>query len=129
MKRLTSCPSSSQAGFTLIEVMAALVIFSMGVLMTINLTDAMSEQLEVAAVRSEMVARARTTLDSLEALGYLAVPVNSVERDFVFGNRTYEETWTVSRYSPLILQVRVEMEPASGTGPTHTLTSYLFGEW
>lgn len=116
-------------GFTLIEVLGALVIFSVGVLMTLNLADTMGDQLELAAVRSEMVARARTTLDSLEAIGYADLTLTSVSRDFTFGGVAYEETWTVSRYSPLLLEVEVEMEPESGSGPEHSLTSYVFGEW
>jgi prepilin-type N-terminal cleavage/methylation domain-containing protein len=116
-------------GFTLIEVLGALVLFSMGVLMTLNLAGTMGDQLDRAALRSEMVARARTTLDSLEAIGYAGLPLGSVSRDFTFGGVAYEETWTVSRYSPLLLEVAVEMEPESGSGPVHSLTSYVFGEW
>jgi prepilin-type N-terminal cleavage/methylation domain-containing protein len=119
-----------RAGFTLIEVMGALIIFSLGVLMTLNLTDSLSEQLARAAIRSEIMARARTSLDSLEAEGFGGVSVGSVQRNFTAHGRSYRETLQVSSFSPLVLQVTVAIDPVSGVrGPSHSLTSYLSGDW
>lgn len=119
-----------RAGFTLIEVMGALIIFSLGVLMTLNLTDSMSEQLARAAIRSEIMARARTSLDSLEAEGFGGVALGSVQRDITVRGRSYRETLQVSSFSPLVIQIIVAVDPVSGArGPSHSLTSYLSGDW
>lgn len=121
---------TSRAGFTLIEVMGALIIFSLGVLMTLNLTDSMSEQLARAAIRSEIMARARTTLDSLEAEGFEGLSAGSLQRNLTVHGRSYRETLQVASFSPLVLQITVAFDPVSGArGPSHSLTSYLSGDW
>ena len=60
-------------GFTLIEVIAALVIFSLGVLMVLRLTSALTAQMEYAATSSELVVRSEEPLDSLEALPFTSL--------------------------------------------------------
>ena len=119
-----------RGGFTLIEVLGALVIFSLGVLMTLNLTGAMSEQLERAAIRSEIMATARTHLDSLEAEGFGGIVLGTTQTEITVRGRSYRETLRATSFSPLVVQLVVEVEPVSGTrGPRHSLTSYLSGRW
>ena len=73
-------------GFTLIEVIAALVIFSVGVLMVLQLTTALSRQMEYAATASELVVRSEERLDSLEALPFTSlVPGTTVDTITIHG--------------------------------------------
>lgn len=116
-------------GFTLIEVMGALVIFSAGVLMTLSMTDTLAEQLNRAAVRSELVARARTAMDSLEAEGYASLAPASRVGSVTVRGREFRESLEVQPYGPLLLEISVSLEPSSGRGPRHALTSYLSGPW
>lgn len=117
-------------GFTLIEVMGALIIFSLGVLMTLNLSDALGEQLDRAAIRSELMARARTRLDSLQAVEFTSLAPNSNQVNFTVRGRSYRETVQVSSFSPLVMQLSVSLEPTGGaTGPRHAVTSYTSGRW
>lgn len=122
--------SGSRRGFTLIEVMGALVIFSVGVLMAVGLSDAMGERLSRAAIRSELIARARTRMDSLQVAGFDGLVTGSSEDAITVRGRAYRETIRVSPFSPLVLEVFVAMEP-SGTvrGPRHSVTSYVAGRW
>jgi prepilin-type N-terminal cleavage/methylation domain-containing protein len=116
-------------GFTLIEVVGALVIFSVGVLLTLSLTDTISDQVERAAVRSEMVARAHTALDSLQAEGFPVLTPASRTGNLTFRGRQYRETVRVSLFSPLVLELSVSLEPTSGRGPRHSVTSFVSGTW
>ena len=60
--------SRSSGGFTLIEVIGALVIFSVGVLMVIQVSGALGTQMRYAGARSELSTMAGERLDSLESL-------------------------------------------------------------
>ena len=124
-----SSVTRTRNGFTLIEVLGALLVFSMGVLMTLNLTDGMSERLSRSALRSEVLVRARAHLDSIEASAGSGLSPSSVERSVTLQGRSYRETLSVSVFSPLVLEVRVTVEPASGPGPRETLTSFVSVPW
>lgn len=121
---------TQRAGFTLIEVLGALLVFSMGVLMTLNLTDGMSEQLRRSAVKSELLAVARTRLDSLEAEAGSGLVPFSQSQTVTIGGRSYSQVLSASSYSPLVLELQVRLEPAGGaSGPRQTLTSYVSESW
>ena len=68
----------SAGGFTLIEVIGALVIFSVGVLMVVSLTGTLSLRMESAAIRSELSVMGQERLDSLEVMDYDALAVSTV---------------------------------------------------
>jgi len=117
-------------GFTLIEVMGALVIFSVGVLMTLSLTDVISRRLDRAAIQSELVARARTVADSVTEEGFGSLVPGSRTTALSFRGRSYDERVEVVRVSPLVLETRVSLEPASGVqGPSYEVRSSVAGAW
>lgn len=123
-------PRRGRGGFTLIEVMGALVIFALGVLMTMNLTESASMRLNRAAVQSELMARARTVVDSLTDLGYVSLPILSQDRTLTIRNISYEESLSVTQFSPLVKRAEVTLEPAGGAqGPRYGLTSFVAGAW
>ena len=126
---MSGSQTKQRTGFTLIEVLGALLVFSMGVLMTLNLTDSMSEQLRRSGVKSELLAVARTQLDSLEAeVGGGLGPFTS-SATITVGGRNYTRTLSASNYSPLVMELQVRLEPSSGSGPRQTLTSYVSESW
>ena len=67
----------SADGFTLIEVIGALVIFSMGVLMVMGLGGTLSLQMERASLRSELALVGQERLDSLELVNYTALTLGT----------------------------------------------------
>lgn len=117
-------------GFTLIEVLGALVIFVVGVLMTLNMTDAASTQLERAALRSELAAMARTRMDSLETVGFSSLAPGTQTRAITVRGQGYREMLEVAPFSPLVVELKVSFEPdGAGSGPVHTIHSYVAGPW
>ena len=57
-----------KGGFTLIEVVAALLTFSMGVIMMLKLTTSLSRSMEHSAVNSLITVEGQERMDSLSAL-------------------------------------------------------------
>lgn len=128
----TPCRGSGPArgGFTLIEVIGALVIFSVGVLMVLNLTGALSRQMEVAAKTSVLVVRAQERLDSLEALPFESLTLGSEQETVSIRGADYVFTATVSEVTGVLYRMDISLVPTvAGTGPTHSLTSYAAARW
>lgn len=120
---------SRVAGFTLIEVIGALVIFSLGVLMVIQLSGALGEQMRYAAVKSELVVRANERLDSLEAEPVETITPGTTTYSLTVGSIPYECTVTVTRVTAVLAQFDVSLAAVGGDGPTHSVTSYNSIAW
>jgi len=117
-------------GFTLIEVIGALVIFSTGVLMVIRLATALSARMEYSARTSAIVARAQERLDSLEALPFDSLTRGTDTDTLTVRGVRYILTAEVTEVTGLLYQIDVELAPsASGSGPSFSATSYSRAEW
>jgi prepilin-type N-terminal cleavage/methylation domain-containing protein len=120
---------SPAAGFTLIEVIGALVIFSVGVLMVVQVSSALGTQMRYAGVRSELAVHAAARLDSLEAEPYASVsPGTSLDTLSVMGIE-YECTVTVAQLTPVLKRIDVTLASTGGEGPSHDVTSYVGASW
>jgi prepilin-type N-terminal cleavage/methylation domain-containing protein len=120
---------SARAGFTLIEVMAAMLIFSTGVLMLLSVTSGLSSSLEHSAISSLITAEGQERMDSLMAVGYPVLSGTSTDTLTYRGIR-YRRNSTVSQYSPLVKKVDVSIAPLSGfTGPSWDASSYKADVW
>ena len=118
-----------RSGFTLIEVLGALVVFSVGVLMVIQVSGALGIQLRYAAVQSEIVVLANERLDSLEATPFDSLTVGQATDVTVVEGFTYGRQTQISEVTPVLYLIVVTMTP-SGTGaPTHSATSYKSAVW
>lgn len=123
-------PSPDSRGFTLIEVIAALVIFSLGVLMVLGLTDALSTQMKYAAATSELVVRAEERLDSLESLAFDSLGLGTHYDTLTIQGVAYLRSHTVSSVTGLLYQLQVDLDPiTTGAGPSYSATSYAAAEW
>ena len=127
----TSCVRTvpCRRGFTLIEVIAALVIFSVGVLMVLRLTSALTAQMEYAATASELVVRTEERLDSLERMPFDSLVAGVTKDTLTIRGRTYVRTTTVSAVTGLLKELQVSLARASGSGPSSTVTSYAAAQW
>ena len=85
-----------RGGFTLIEVIGSLVIFSLGVIMVLQLTGALTRQMEYATKTSEVVARVQERLDSLEALPFDSVTVGTRQDTLTVRGTRYVRNATVT---------------------------------
>ena len=108
----------STDGFTLIEVIGALVIFSMGVLMVIGLGGTLSLQMERAALRSELALVGQERLDSLELVDYTALTVGTTTSSTSIRGETYTWSVTVSDSTAVVRHIAVSGVPSSGSGPS-----------
>ena len=107
----------------------ALLIFSMGVIMVLQLSTALSARMEYSAKTSVIVARAQERLDSLEALPFDSLSLGQdVDTLSVRGVR-YILTAEVTEVTGVLYQIDVELAPSvAGSGPGYAATAYSTAE-
>ncbi|MDX1567702.1 MAG: prepilin-type N-terminal cleavage/methylation domain-containing protein [Longimicrobiales bacterium] len=121
-----------RAGFTLIEVVAAFVIFAAGILAAMNLTGSMAGQVEDAGLRSEVVSAAQERIEELERLPYdsLVVDVGTSTQALTLQGRSYTRTTVITLFNPRTVSLEVTVAPGAGdSGPSQTLLSYAYEAW
>ena len=119
----------STDGFTLIEVIGALVIFSMGVLAVMGLGAQLTLQMEMAALRSELALVGQERVDSLELVDYAALSVGTSTSSASIRGHTYTWSVTVSDSTALIRHVAVSGIPVSGSGPFFKGSAFVDRVW
>ena len=116
-------------GFTLIEVVGAVLLFSVALLMVIQLSASVGEQLDRAAISVEIVSLARERMDSLESVAFDSLTVGADSDTMAVRGRSYSRAWSVSLYSPILKELSVSLSPVGGTGPSYSTASYKAGTW
>ena len=119
----------SAGGGTLIEVIGALVIFSLGVLMVMSLTGTLSLRMETAAIRSEISVMGQERLDSLEVIDHDALPVGFTWAVTEVRGSAYYWVITVSDSTALARHAKVWLLPSSGSGPSFTGATFVTKSW
>lgn len=125
-------PDPGRGGFTLIEVVAALLIFAAGVLTAANLSGALADQVRNAAVRSEVVSAAQERMEQLERLPYdsLLVGVGTGTQSLDIQGLSYTRTTVISYFNARTVSMRVTVAPdGSVAAPSQTLISYQYDAW
>jgi prepilin-type N-terminal cleavage/methylation domain-containing protein len=119
----------SRTGFTLIEVIGALVIFAVGTLMIMQVSGALTTQTHYAGVRSEIVALAAEQVDSIESAPFDSVDAGAVEDTVMVQGWPYVRTVTVTAVTPVLARIEVQLVRSDGLGPSHAVTSYTSDVW
>jgi hypothetical protein len=109
--------------------MAALVIFSFGVLMVMNLTGTLSLRMEVAAVRSQISVMGQERLDSIEVVDYDALPVATTFAATAVRGLEYYWLISVTDSTALARHAKVWLLPASGSGPSFEGGTFVTRDW
>lgn len=122
-------PASDTWGFTLIEVIAALLIFASGVLLLLEVSDNISQQMEYAAISSEMVSEAEQHLDSLSATAYVDLALGETTDTLSVRGVVYDRTVIVTQYSPLLRQIDLTMVPRTADAPSHSAHLWVADRW
>ena len=121
---------AARDGFTLIEVVAALLVFSAGIIMMLGVTRGLSESLEHSAINSLISAEGQERMDSLTALAYGSLTVGTKQDTLTFRGIKYKRVQTVTQYSPLVKKVDVVLQMLSNEpGPSYSASSYLSDVW
>jgi prepilin-type N-terminal cleavage/methylation domain-containing protein len=115
-------------GFTLIEVIGALVIFSVGVLMVIQLSGSLGYRMRYAGARSQIVALAEERLDSLEATPFTSLTPGTTTGSLTIEGMTFQRSVTITDVSPVLRRIDVSFTP-TGDGPSHSVRSYASAVW
>jgi len=121
-------PGDRARGFTLIEVLAALLVFSMGALVAARLTGTLSLQMEQSALRSQAVALAHQKLDSLSMVPYDSLSLGSRTREVTLRGREISLVTAVAQVEVGMREIRVEVGPAGPFGGYSALT-YSRSAW
>lgn len=113
----------------MIEVIGALVIFSVGVLMVIQVSGALGTQMRYAGLRSELAVRAGERIDSLEALPFASLSAGATVDTVTASGIAYARTVVISAVTPVLARLEVSMTAIDGAGPSYSATSYTSGPW
>ena len=116
-------------GFTLIEVIGALLIFSVGVLMVVQVSGALGFRMRYAGARSTIVALAEERLDSLDSTPFPSLVVGTSTAALTVEGLAYQRTVTISSVSPVLRRIDVSFTTTSGSGPSHAVSSYVSAVW
>ena len=118
-------------GFTLIEVIGALLVFTVGLIMLLSITRSLSQRLEWAALNSLITAEGQERLDSLGALAYGSLAVATKTDTISLRGISYRRRQQVTQYTPLVRQAVVTISPldTSAVAPSFTATVYVADPW
>ena len=126
---MTRIGSGRFAGFTLIEVVGALLIFSGGVIMVLKVTSALSYRMEYLAVKSVINVQGQQQMDSLMVLPYASLPVGvSAGSDTVRGI-SYVRNLVITQEKPLLRLLYLTLAPASGSWPSYGDSAWVRDPW
>jgi prepilin-type N-terminal cleavage/methylation domain-containing protein len=120
---------TGRAGFTLIEVLGALVVFSAGVLMVLSFTGVLSSQLGMAAARSTLTVTVQNRLDSLQHRVWDSLAPGSSTDTLVILGRPFVLSESVFESTGLVREVQVSARAADGRGPGITSSAFVLRPW
>ncbi len=121
--------SRRKGGFTLIEVMGALVVFSLGVLSVVQITGVLSALLERAALRSEVVVVGQARLDSLELIPYASLTLGTTVDTLQLRGTEFVCTITITQPSLLLRRIDSSIVPGTPPGPSFSGSTYVRLDW
>ncbi len=116
-------------GFTLIEVIGALVILSVGILMVMQTGSALTWSVRHSGARSEIVVLASEQVDSVEATPFDSLTPGTTRDTLNVQGWTYTRSVAVTLLTPVLARIEVSLVPVEGQGPTHRVTSYTSAVW
>lgn len=121
--------SARKSGFTLIEVMGALVVFSLGVLSVVQITGVLSALLDRAGLRSEVVVVGQARLDSLELIPYASLTLGATVDTLQLRGTGFICTTTITQPSLLLRQIDFSLVPGTPPGPSFSGSTYVQLVW
>ena len=105
------------------------MIFSLGILMVLQLSAALGTQLRYSAAQSEIVVLANERLDSLEATPFDSLSVGNTADTTSVEGFAYARAWNVSQVTPVLYLIVASLTPLSDGAPSYSASSYKSGVW
>lgn len=125
----TRAAPRGRGGFTLIEVIGAVLLFALAVGMATQLAGTLSEQVERSALRAGVVSAAQERLEELERLPFDSLDVGTEVDTITIRGEAVVCTTVVSAFDTRVRSMTVTVGPADSDGPSQELTGYAFGPW
>ena len=116
-------------GFTLIEVIGALVILSAGILMVMQTGSSLTTRMREAGARSELAVLASAQVDSIEATPFDSLAAGTTQDTLIVQGWTYRRSVAVTLLTPVLARIDVSLAPVAVGGPTFRTTSYTSAIW
>lgn len=120
---------STRRGFTLIEVMAALIIFGSIVTLLLRGTSALSQATVISERHAWAEHVARTCADTLSGQGYMALSPGTSMDTVAMGSDALLLTSTVSDEGPRLRVVTVSLRALEGDRTYGVATGYAVRPW
>jgi len=121
--------SLDRRGFTLIEVVGALLIFSVGVLVLLSLTGVLSLQLNRAGKNTSIAVAVQNRLDSLQTVPYDSLILGSSADTIEFLGEPFLRSQLIFQATPMVREIQVTVEPVDGRGPKLTASGFVSRSW
>ena len=121
--------SPDRRGFTLIEVVGALLIFSVGVLALLSLTGVLSVQLNRAGKSTSVAVAVQNRLDSLRAVPYDSLILGTSADTLELLGEPFLRSQLIFQATPMVREIQVTVEPADGRGPNLTASGFVSRSW
>jgi prepilin-type N-terminal cleavage/methylation domain-containing protein len=118
-----------RAGFTLIEVMGALMILSVAMLSVLRLSATSTERLRLVDRKAEAARIAVERSDSLGTVAYASLGVASQQFLISRTGDNWRVTQTVTQWSPRVRKVQVTVQLVADTMYASTVVAYRTDTW
>ena len=105
------------------------MIFSVGVLMVMQVGSSLTTRMRYAGARSEIVVMASERVDSIEATPFDSLSAGTTQDTLNVQGWTYERSVVVTLLTPVLARVEVSLSPVDSVGPSHSVTSYTSAVW
>jgi prepilin-type N-terminal cleavage/methylation domain-containing protein len=119
----------ASAGFSLIEVMGALLILSVGMVSAVRLASLSMARLRYVDHKAEAVRLAGERLDSLTSLSYGTLAPATWADTVTRGDDRWLVSQTVSQWSTRVRRLQVAAVLVGDTVSSGTITAYLADTW
>jgi prepilin-type N-terminal cleavage/methylation domain-containing protein len=117
------------AGFTLIEIMGALLILSVGMVSATRLATASMERLQYVDAKADAVRIAGERMDSLQAVDYLSLSPGTWTDTITRGTTRWAMSHAVTQWSFRVRRLEVTSRLVGDTVVSGPLVAYLKDEW
>lgn len=124
-RRIGRDTGTSSGGFTLVEVMVALVILAVGALALTHLSLAVAVLMQQSGEKTELIAEAENRLESVQSRPYAELGAGvEVDTLSLHGTR-YESRVTITAVNARTRQITIDLAAPSGGGVEYSALTYV----